>query len=89
MFETFRRQTLYSEVAINTVIGGSSDPVLLHGYPQNLAMWARVAPILATTPWWAPILPGGPFLRRPVPGGDRRHSPRLPGADCRILAWRI
>src|ERR1700722_9398316 len=48
MFETFRRQTLHSEIAINTVIGGSGDPVLLlHGYPQNLAMWARVAPILA------------------------------------------
>jgi hypothetical protein len=27
MFETFRQQMLYSEIGINTVIGGSGDPV--------------------------------------------------------------
>ena len=49
MFESFRRETVVSEVAINTVIGGAGDPLLLlHGYPQNLAMWARVAPLLAS-----------------------------------------
>lgn len=48
MFEGFRREMVQSEVGINAVIGGSGDPVLLlHGYPQNLAMWARVAPMLA------------------------------------------
>ena len=48
MFETFDRKTLNSEVAINTVIGGSGDPVLLlHGFPQNMAVWAHVAPVLA------------------------------------------
>ena len=48
MFETFSRETVRSEIGINTVVGGSGDPVLLlHGYPQNLAMWARVAPLLA------------------------------------------
>jgi haloacetate dehalogenase len=48
MFEGFRRQTVHGEIGINTVVGGSGDPVLmLHGFPQNLAMWARVAPSLA------------------------------------------
>ncbi len=48
MFESFRRETVTGEIGINTVIGGQGDPVLLlHGYPQNLAMWARVAPLLA------------------------------------------
>ena len=48
MFETFRRETVLSDIGINTVVGGNGDPVLLlHGYPQNLAMWARVAPLLA------------------------------------------
>jgi len=48
MFQDFRRQMVRSEIGINTVIGGSGDPVLLlHGYPQNLSMWARVAPLLA------------------------------------------
>ncbi len=49
MFEGFdRRRIEVGEVAINSVVGGSGPPVLLlHGYPQSLAMWARVAPILA------------------------------------------
>lgn len=48
MFEGFLRQTVHGEIGINTVVGGSGDPVLLlHGFPQNLAMWARVAPLLA------------------------------------------
>ena len=49
MFENFRQQTVHTEIGINTVIGGSGDPILLlHGYPQNMAMWARVAPVLAS-----------------------------------------
>lgn len=49
MFESFeRRQVETGDAAINCVIGGSGEPLLLlHGFPQNLAMWARVAPILA------------------------------------------
>jgi haloacetate dehalogenase len=35
-------------VDIAFVVGGSGPPaLLLHGFPQNLAMWARVAPILS------------------------------------------
>ena len=48
MFEALHRQTVRSEVAINAIVGGAGDPVLLlHGYPQNLSMWAPVAPLLA------------------------------------------
>src|ERR1700761_6981408 len=49
MFEGFDRQTLdVRGVQIACAVGGSGPPVLLlHGYPQSLAMWARVAPKLA------------------------------------------
>jgi haloacetate dehalogenase len=49
MFESFVRHRLdVGEVKINCVVGGSGPPVLLlHGYPQCLAMWARTAPLLA------------------------------------------
>lgn len=49
MFESFRRgRHGTGEVEINYVAGGAGPPVLLlHGYPQSLAMWARIAPHLA------------------------------------------
>ena len=48
MFDDFRRQAVRTAITINTVVGGSGDPVLLlHGYPQNLSMWAQVAAALA------------------------------------------
>ncbi|MBN9508555.1 MAG: alpha/beta hydrolase [Alphaproteobacteria bacterium] len=49
MFEGFERKTIDVDgVGIACVVGGSGPPVLLlHGYPQCKAMWARVAPLLA------------------------------------------
>ncbi len=49
MFEGFRRFRVAGDGAeINLVVGGSGTPVLLlHGYPQSLAMWHQVAPALA------------------------------------------
>lgn len=49
MFSGFEnKKIVVGDVAINCVIGGSGPPVLmLHGFPQNLSMWARVAPILS------------------------------------------
>lgn len=49
MFDGFRRETVTIEgVDIAYAMGGSGPPVLmLHGFPQNLSMWARVAPVLA------------------------------------------
>ena len=49
MFDGFKRaRAQLGEVAINYVVGGAGPPVLLlHGFPQNLAMWAKIAPALA------------------------------------------
>ena len=50
MFEGFRRSTANVDgIDVAFVAGGSGPPVLLlHGFPQTLAMWARVAPIMAS-----------------------------------------
>ena len=51
MFDGFqrRRVDVGGGIEIACVVGGAGPPVLLlHGYPQTLAMWARVAPVLAT-----------------------------------------
>ena len=49
MFEGFERKTVAVDgIDIACVVGGAGPPVLLlHGFPQNMAMWARVAPELA------------------------------------------
>ena len=49
MFEAFTHKTVrVGEIDIACVIGGAGPPLLLlHGFPQNKAMWARVAPQLA------------------------------------------
>jgi haloacetate dehalogenase len=49
MFEGFeRRRVTVGEVRIVCEVGGSGPPVLLlHGFPQCRALWARVGPILA------------------------------------------
>jgi haloacetate dehalogenase len=49
MFGGFARKRIdCGEATINCVVAGNGPPVLLlHGFPQNLAEWARVAPLLA------------------------------------------
>ncbi|MHA6820367.1 alpha/beta fold hydrolase [Ralstonia pseudosolanacearum] len=49
MFEGFEHRNIHvADAAIHCVVGGSGPPLLLlHGFPQNLYMWARVAPMLA------------------------------------------
>ena len=51
MFEGFEERfvDVAADVKIHCVVGGSGGPpvLLLHGYPQTLALWAGVAPILA------------------------------------------
>ncbi len=49
MFEGFERKlATIGQIDIACLVGGSGPPVLLlHGFPQNKAMWARVAPLLA------------------------------------------
>jgi haloacetate dehalogenase len=49
MFEGFERKVVPVDgVDIACAVGGKGPPVLLlHGFPQTMAMWARVAPDLA------------------------------------------
>lgn len=49
MFEGFaRRKINVGEVEINCVHGGSGPPLLLlHGCPQNVTQWSKLAPLLA------------------------------------------
>src|SRR5215207_7920264 len=49
MFERFERKTVNVDgIDVACVVGGAGPPLLmLHGFPQNRAMWARVAPHLA------------------------------------------
>src|SRR6202051_3331587 len=50
MFDGFKRETFTIDGSdIACAVGGSGPPVLmLHGFPQNLTMWARAAPQLAS-----------------------------------------
>ncbi|MEQ1716369.1 MAG: alpha/beta hydrolase [Hyphomicrobium sp.] len=49
VFKGFTRHRIDAGgITINAFAGGNGPPVLLlHGYPQSLAMWARIAPLLA------------------------------------------
>lgn len=49
MFEGFQQKRVtVGSIEIAAVLGGSGAPLLLlHGFPQNKAMWARVAPQVA------------------------------------------
>jgi haloacetate dehalogenase len=48
LFENFHRgRQRIDDIEINYVTAGQGPPLLLlHGFPQSLAMWARVAPML-------------------------------------------
>lgn len=48
MFENFKKIKFNFDVEINGLVSGTGPPLLLlHGYPQNLYEWAKVAPMLA------------------------------------------
>lgn len=49
LFSGFRRRRIRTSGAtINLVTAGHGDPILLlHGYPQTLACWHKIAPVLA------------------------------------------
>ena len=49
MFAGFERKRVDTgEVTLNLVVGGTGPPLLmLHGYPQTLVCWHKIAPMLA------------------------------------------
>ena len=83
LFEGFESHDIpVGGVTIRCVAGGRGEPVLLlHGYPQNLAEWARLAPLLASE-------------RRVICADLRGYGDSSKPAACRIIpiirsaAWR-
>jgi haloacetate dehalogenase len=48
MLDNFRTVHFEGDTRIHARVGGDGPPLLLlHGFPQNLSMWAHVAPVLA------------------------------------------
>ncbi|HMC66318.1 MAG TPA: alpha/beta fold hydrolase [Gemmataceae bacterium] len=88
MFEEFDRSQIdLGEVTVNCVVGGAGPPVLLlHGFPQNLAMWARVAPQLATrftvvcATCADTAIPRNPDVRRTSPTTPSAQWPKIRSA---------
>jgi len=82
MFEGFKRAvTNVGGSDIAYVMAGSGPPLLLlHGFPQCKAMWARVAPQPGLTT--QPEASGSPEFPRPTAGARPLPSPpgRLSGA---------
>jgi len=80
MFEGFdRRRIAIGDAELNLVTGGKGPPLLLlHGFPQTLAIWHRVAPALARRfSLVIPDLPGYGASRGPAPDpGNVNYSKR-------------
>ncbi len=85
LFPVFsREQVQTSGATINLVRGGSGPPVLLlHGFPQTLAMWHQVAPVLAESHTVIVAdLRGYGDSSKPEGGGDHAaHSFRAMAGD--------
>jgi haloacetate dehalogenase len=83
-FEAQRIDTGETEIYVET--GGSGPPILLlHGYPQTLAMWRRIAPALAGRhSVVAADLRG--YGRSGKPGGDDMHLTYSKRAMARDMA---
>ena len=85
MFEDFDRRILeIGDVAISFVTAGTGPPVLLlHGYPQCKALWAKVAPILAQrfTVVAADLRGYGDSAKPRVTPGNANYSFRAMGED--------
>ncbi len=80
MFEGFeRRRVAIGDTELNLVTGGKGPPLLLlHGFPQTLAIWHQVAPALARKfTLVMPDLPGYGASKGPVPdAGNLNYSKR-------------
>jgi haloacetate dehalogenase len=93
MFEGFERKIIAVDgVDIACVIGGSGPPLLLlHGFPQSLAMWARVAPLLAEhfTVVCADLRGYGDSAKPKCLPDRSNYSFRAFAADQVGLMWRL
>jgi haloacetate dehalogenase len=85
MFEGFTHERIRTgEAEIDLVRGGAGPPLLLlHGYPQNKAMWHKIAPGLAAHfTVIAPDLRGyGDSSHPPDADDNRAYSKRAMAAD--------
>ena len=85
MFPSFERKRItVGDVTINVVSAGNGPPLLLlHGYPQTLAIWRKVAPRLAQSyTVVATDLRGYGDSSKPPGGGDHsNYSKRAMAAD--------
>ncbi|MBV1731017.1 MAG: alpha/beta hydrolase [Hydrogenophaga sp.] len=86
MFKGFQSRTVLREgVSLNSRVAGEGPPLLLlHGHPQTLAMWHRVAPALAGCFTVVLMdLRGYGDSARPAPDADHRaHSKREMALDA-------
>jgi haloacetate dehalogenase len=93
MFEGFARHRVdCGEATIHCVVGGNGPPLLLlHGFPQNLAMWARVAPLLAGrfTVVCADLRGYGDSTKPPCAADRANYSFRAMAADQAALMQKL
>src|SRR6476661_7485625 len=93
MFDGFERKRIAVDGAeIACVIGGSGPPaLLLHGFPQSLAMWAGVAPRLAKdfTVVCADLRGYGDSSKPPAPPDAANYAFRVMAADQVALMKRL
>jgi haloacetate dehalogenase len=93
MFEGFARKRVDCGAAtINCVVAGSGPPVLLlHGFPQSLAEWARVAPLLAQkfTVVCADLRGYGDSSKPPCAADRSNYSFRAMAADQVALMQKL
>jgi haloacetate dehalogenase len=85
---TARRIATAEGVEIHAVVGGSGPPLLLlHGHPQTLSIWHRVAPTLARSfTVIAADLRGYGDSSKPPGGADHaRYSKRAMAADMHTV----
>jgi pimeloyl-ACP methyl ester carboxylesterase len=95
LYDGFQCGKRVGDININYATAGRGPPLLLlHGFPQNLAMWARVVPILAADfTMVCADLRGNGDSSRPACAPDRANYsfPALAG-DHRFFdigaAWR-
>ncbi len=87
MLENFdHREITLGAYTLNVAIGGDGPPLLLlHGYPQTMAIWHRIAPRLAERfKLVMPDLPGYGASTGPAPDLENLHYSKRAMADVMV-----